>query len=97
VGQENFKTFITNYYKNLFGAPAPCFVSWREEVTQDILQFSEEERIILTSLFMKRRCLKPFPGPNGFPVEFYQRLCLVIKNNLMAMVVQLNTWRPAIV
>jgi hypothetical protein len=36
LGQENLKTFITEYYKKLFGAPAPCFVSLSEEVTQYI-------------------------------------------------------------
>jgi hypothetical protein len=88
VGQENLKTFINNYYKNLFGTLAPCFVSLREKVTQDIPQLSEEERIILTSPIIKRRCLKPFLGPYGFPVEFYQRFCPVIKNDLMAIVVE---------
>ena len=51
VGQQNLKVFITEFYKNLFGAPMPNFVGLREEVTHDISQLNEEKGNILTSPF----------------------------------------------
>jgi hypothetical protein len=98
VGQENLKTFITEFYRKLFGAPAPCFVSLSEEVSQDIPQLSEEERNILTSPFTKDEVFDAIssmehnkaPGPDGFPAKFYQNFWEVIKDDLMAMFVQLK-------
>jgi mannosylglycoprotein endo-beta-mannosidase len=80
VGQQNLKTYITEFYKKLFGAPAPCFVSLREEVTQDIPQLSEVESNILTSPFTEEEVFEAIsnmehnkaPGPDGFPAEFCQ-------------------------
>ena len=51
VGQENLKVFITEYYKNLFGAPAPSSFRMSEEVTHDIPQSSQEEKDVLTAPF----------------------------------------------
>jgi hypothetical protein len=81
VGQENLKTFITEYYKMLFGAPMPCSVSLREEVNQDIPQLSKEERVILTSPFIEEEVFDAIsnmehnnaPGSDGFPTEFFQK------------------------
>jgi hypothetical protein len=95
VGQENLKTFITEYYKRLFGAPAPSFVSLIEEVTHDIAQLSDEEKDILTSPFTEEEVFEAIsnmehdkaPGP----VEFYQKFWPVIKVDLMALFVQLKT------
>jgi hypothetical protein len=87
VGQENLKTFITEYYNKLFGAPVPCFLSLRDEVTQDTTQLSEEERTIITSPFMKEEVFEAIsymennkaPGLDGFPAYFYQKFWPVIK------------------
>jgi mannosylglycoprotein endo-beta-mannosidase len=98
VGQEKLKTFITEYYKRLFGAPAPSFVSLSEEVTHDIAQLSNEEKYILTSPFMEEEVFEAIsnmehnkaPEPYGFPAEFYQKFWPVIKVDLMALFVQLK-------
>jgi hypothetical protein len=51
VGQENLKVYITEYYKNLFGAPVPNHFSMSESDKADIPQLSEEENKILTADF----------------------------------------------
>jgi hypothetical protein len=79
LGQQNLKTIITEYYKKLFRAPAPCFISLSEQVTHDIPQLFEDERVILTSPFLEEEVFDGISnmdhnkatGPDGFPVEFY--------------------------
>ena len=51
VGDENLKVYITEYYKNLFGAPVKNNFSLIESQTNDIPQLSPEENGILTSEF----------------------------------------------
>jgi hypothetical protein len=80
VGQENLKTFITEFYKKLFGAPASSHISLSEGVTQDIPQLSDVEKDILTSPFTEEEVFEAIssmehnkaPGTDGFPAEFYQ-------------------------
>jgi hypothetical protein len=70
----------------------------REDVTHDIAQLSEEGRVILTCPFTEEEVFEAIsnmehnkaPGPNGFPIEFYQKSWLVIKSNLMALFAQLQ-------
>jgi hypothetical protein len=67
-------------------------------ITHDLPQLFEEERVILTSPFSEERVFDAIsnmehnkaPGPDGFPAEFYQSFWPVIKNDLMAMFVQLK-------
>jgi hypothetical protein len=42
LGQENLKLYITNYYKQLFGAPEDSFVSLDESRVADIPQLATE-------------------------------------------------------
>jgi hypothetical protein len=89
VGQENLKTFITEFYKQLFGAPTNSYVTLSEEVTHDIAQLSDEEKDILISPFTEDEVFEAIssmehnkaPGPDGFPAEFYQKFWLVIKDD----------------
>jgi hypothetical protein len=89
VGQENLKTFITEFYKQLFGAPTNSYVTLSEEVTHDIAQLSDEEKDILISPFTEDEVFEAIssmehnkaPGPDGFPTEFYQKFWLVIKDD----------------
>jgi hypothetical protein len=93
VGQENLKTFITKFYKQLFGAPANSYVTLSEEVSHDIAQLSDEEKDILISPFMEDEVFEAIssmehnkaPGPDGFPTEFYQKFWPIIKDDLMAL------------
>jgi hypothetical protein len=51
MGQENLKNYITEYYKNLFGPPAPITCVMVESMTHDIKQLSAEENAILIADF----------------------------------------------
>ena len=98
VGQENLKHFITDYYKKLFGAPAPNNFSLDESVSGDIPKLSDEENSILVADFTSKEVYDAImqmehnkaPGPDGFPAEFYQIFWTVIKDDLMSMFVQLK-------
>jgi hypothetical protein len=48
-GQEQLKSYISSYYKDLFGAPEESDVSMDESRIDDIPQVSLEENVILTS------------------------------------------------
>jgi hypothetical protein len=93
IGQENLKTYISEYYKQLFGLSTVSSCVLDESVTQDISKKLEEENIILTADFTKKEVFDAVsqmeknkaPGLDGFPTEFYQRFWKVIKDNLMAM------------
>ena len=50
-GHEQLKTYITNYYKNLFGKPEEGNFSMDESRTNDIPQVSDEENAHLTAPF----------------------------------------------
>jgi hypothetical protein len=51
VGEDNLKVYITEFYKKLFGAPAPSNISLIEEVVHDIPQISLAGNEILTNPF----------------------------------------------
>jgi hypothetical protein len=69
-----------------------------EEVTHDISQLNEEERVILTSSFTEDEVFEAIsqmahnksPRPDGFPAKFYQKFWDVIKNDTMALFMQLQ-------
>jgi hypothetical protein len=80
VGQNNLKTYISEYYKNLFGAPTQNNFSMIESAIEDIPQLSDEENTILTAEFSEKEVHDAImqmeknkaPGPDGFPAEFFQ-------------------------
>ena len=75
-----FFIYITNYYKNLFGPPKAPTMFLDESRTEDMPQVSNLENEILADGFTEvevRRAIfqmkhNSAPGPDGFPVEFYQ-------------------------
>ena len=54
VGQDNLKLYITNYYKQLFGAPEDSFVALDESRVDDIPQLATDENGILTAQFSEK-------------------------------------------
>jgi hypothetical protein len=79
-GHEQLKSYIINYYKNLFGEPGEGNFTMDETRTDDIPQVSTEENNLLTATYLEEEVRKNVflmeqnkaPGPNGFPAEFYQ-------------------------
>jgi hypothetical protein len=86
IGDEHIKSHITHYYKGLFGSPEVWGISLEESQISDIPQVSLEENEILTREFTKSEVREAVfqmehnkaPGPDGFPVEFYQVFLEVI-------------------
>jgi hypothetical protein len=64
----------------MFGAPEENSFSLDETQTDDIPQISMEENGLLTAPYSEDKIMKAIflikhnkaPGPDGFPVEFYQ-------------------------
>jgi hypothetical protein len=96
--EEELKTHITSYYKNLFGKPDITSIELDESIIQDIFQVSDTENEILTANFTIDKVKKVVfsmehnkaPGPDGFPVEFYQVFWEVIKDDLFALFVDFH-------
>jgi hypothetical protein len=99
VGEANLRVFISEYNKKLFGAPIPNCFSMLEENNEDIPQVSSDDIEVLTAVFTEDEVKEAVmqmernkaPGPDGLPAEFYQIFWDVIKEDLMAMFVQLRT------
>jgi hypothetical protein len=78
-GHEQLKSYITSYYKGLFGGPEESDVSMHESRIDDIPQVSLEENAILTAPYSEEEIRKTVfqmehnkaPGPDGFLAEFY--------------------------
>jgi hypothetical protein len=93
------KVFITKYYKKLFGASEPNHFTLVEEINDDIPQLSLEESTLLTADFTEEEVKVTITqmeknnatGLDGLPMELYQNIWEVIKLDLMAMFVQLQT------
>ena len=93
VGDDQLKIHITQFYKNLFGTPDTSEITLMEDQISDIPQVSPEENNVLISEFTESEVRDAVfqmehnkaPGPDGFPVEFYQVFWNVIKNDLMAL------------
>ena len=92
-GHEQLKSYITSYYKNLFGTPQEGNFSMDESRTDDIPQVSDAENSLLTAPFSDEEVRKAVflmehnkaPGPDGFPAEFYQNFWEVIKHDLLLL------------
>ena len=92
-GQEELKTYITKYYKSLFGAPDEGNITLDETRTDDIPQVTAEENNILTAPFSEEEVRAAVfqmehnkaPGPDGFPAEFYQNFWDIIKSDLLEL------------
>jgi len=93
VGDAQLKSYITQFYKDLFGPPDVSDITLEEDRIQDIPQLSREENELLTSEFTVSEVKDAVfqmehnkaPGPDGFPAEFYQVFWEVIKDDLMAL------------
>jgi hypothetical protein len=90
-GHKELKAYITNYYRNLFGAPEESSFSLDETQTDDIPQVSIEENGFLTAPYSEEEVMKAIflmehnkaPGPDGFPAEFYQTFWDTTKSDLL--------------
>ena len=97
-GQANLKRFITKFYKELFGEPEESLLTLDEDDNQDIVQVSQTKNDLLTAPFTEKEVKEAVfqmehnkaPGPDGFPVEFYQRFWEVIKGDLLSMFQELH-------
>jgi hypothetical protein len=92
-GDEQLLKFITNYYKGLFGSTESNNFSMNESVKEDIPQVTSVENELLVDEFSEKEVREAIfqmkhnkaPGPDGFPVEFYQIFWSLIKDDLMAL------------
>ena len=93
VGDDQLKSHITQFYKNLFGTPNVSEITLMENQISDIPQVSQEENDVLVSEFTEDEVREAVfqmehnkaPGPDGFPAEFYQVFWGLIKDDLMAL------------
>ena len=93
IGDDQLKKHITQFYKNLFGTPDMSEITLMENQILDIPQVSHEENDVLISEFTETEVKdvvfqmehNKAPGPDGFPVEFYQVFWNLIKDDLMAL------------
>jgi len=91
-GQQNLKEYITKFYKDLFGPPEDNHFSLNNR-RDDIPQVSQPENEFLTAPFTEKEIREAIfsmehnkaLGPDGFPIEFYQHFCEVIKGDLINM------------
>jgi hypothetical protein len=80
-GQANLKAYITRFYKELFGEPEVSSFTLEEDSIFDIPQVTQTENDVLTVPFTEQEVQEAIfdmehnkaPGPDGFPVEFYQK------------------------
>jgi hypothetical protein len=96
--QANLKSFITHFYKGLFGEPEQSSFILECDRTDDITQVIEEENGILTAPFSEDEVKvlifqmehNKALGLDGFPVDFYQKFWDIIKGGMMTMFQKLH-------
>jgi hypothetical protein len=79
-GDEPLMSYITDYYKDIFGPPDSGQFSLDEDICDRIVQITPEENEKLTSVIKEQEVKDAMfqmkhnkaPGPNGFLAEFYQ-------------------------
>jgi hypothetical protein len=92
-GEMALKDYITNYYKDLFGASQEIGFTLNESMVEGIPQLNISERVELMTEFTEKEVRDAIfqlkhnkaPGSDGFPAEFYQIFWSLIKDDLMAM------------
>jgi hypothetical protein len=92
-GEDPLKSYIVDYYKNLFGPSDSGMFSLDEDNRDDITQISPEDNEKLVAMFTEQDVKEVVfkmkhniaPGPDGFPAEFYQIFWETIKGDLMAL------------
>lgn len=80
VGQDNLKTYTSEYYKNLFGEHDGNDFVIDESRRDDIPQITVTGNEILVEPFSEKEIREVVfqmkhnktPGPDGFPAKFYQ-------------------------
>jgi mannosylglycoprotein endo-beta-mannosidase len=88
-GEEQIKSYITKFYKNLFGSLEAGRLSLIEFLVEDIPQVTNTEREMLVAEFSEKEIREAIfqmkhnkaPGPDGFPAEFYQVFWSLIKDD----------------
>jgi mannosylglycoprotein endo-beta-mannosidase len=97
-GHDQIKSYITNYYKGLFGDPVESTLSLDETRIEDIPQVSAEENAFLTAPYSEEEVKKAVfqmehnkaPGPDGFPAELFQSFWEIIKGDLLELFAALS-------
>jgi hypothetical protein len=97
-GDENLKSYITQFYKTLFGPSDDDNFSLDENRRDDVPQISAEDNEKINAVFTEQEIKEAIfqmkhnkaPGPDGFPAEFYQVFWEIIKRDLMAMFKQFH-------
>jgi hypothetical protein len=98
-GQANLKSYITQFYKGLFGEPEQSPFTLESDRTNDITQVTEEENTILTAPFSEEEVKAAIfqmehnkaLEPDDFSAEFYQKFWDIIKGELMIMFKELHS------
>jgi hypothetical protein len=80
IGQENLKTYISEYYKSLFGPSENSNVSLVEDFNLDIPQLSHDENCILIADFSEKEVFDAIdqmeknkaPGLMGSLLNFFK-------------------------
>jgi mannosylglycoprotein endo-beta-mannosidase len=90
-GQEHLKSYISNYYKNMFGTLDEETFSMDETRMDDIPQISMEDNDLLIAEYSEEEVRKTVSKmehnkvPDGFPAEFYQIFLGTIKSDLLEL------------
>jgi hypothetical protein len=101
-GHEQLKSYITSYYKGLFGDPIDSNLPMDESMTDGIPQVSEAENAFLTAPYTEEETKKEVfqlennkaPGSDGFPTKFYQSFWNIFKDMLdLFMLSIVDNWR----
>jgi hypothetical protein len=99
-GEEQLNSYITKYYKNLFGKSQVISLTLNESLVEDIPQITNMESELLVAEFSEKEVREAIfqmkhnkaPGPDGFPAEFYQVFWSLIKDDLITMFQHFHDW-----